>query len=281
MKVTDFVKVLNETLKVNIPAETLTTLESIELPDELGTKFKEVFISKERAKNDSEIIDHVVKEERRNIFGVFDKKIETFLKYVGEDDKADIAKTFQTYEKYSKLDPALEKAWKSNKGKTSEEVQKIQDELTTKLREQGDLMKQKELEWSAKFEDTQFEFTIKDLIKSYNLADAYKAKVDSITKLAIIDFKEKPYKYKLENGKYAILKEKDGIQSYAFEEGTENKLTLEKQLDKFMDDFTAKSAGGAGGDDLSKTKPKPTPTPTPTPGGNTLADRRRMDAARV
>ncbi len=281
MKGIDFVKSVNETLKVNIPAETLTALESIELPDEIGAKFKEVFISKERAKNDSEIIDHVVKEERRNIFGVFDKKSETFLSLIADEDKEEISKTFQTYEKYSKLAVALEKAMKANKGKTSEEVQKIQDELTAKIKAQTDFYKQKEEEWSAKFEETQFEFTIKDLIKSYNLADAYKAKIDSITKLAIIDFKEKPFKYKLENGKYAILKEKDGIQSYAFEEGTENKLTVEKQLDKFMDDFTAKSAGGAGGEGDGKTKPKPTPTPTPTPGGNTLADRRRMDAARV
>jgi hypothetical protein len=280
MKLTDFVKGMNETLKVNIPAETLTTLESVELPDEFGTKFKEIYISKERAKNDSEIIDHVVKEERRNIFGVFDKKSETFMSLLADEDKEEISKTFQTYEKYSKLAAALEKSFKANKGKSSEEVQKIQEELTTKIKAQTDLLKQKEEEWSAKFEDTQFEFTIKDLIKSYNLADAYKAKVDSITKLAIIDFKEKPYKYKLENGKYAILKEKDGIQSYAFEEGTENKLTLEKQLDKFMDDFTAKSTGGAGGEPVNG-KPKPTPTPTPTPGATSLAERRRMDAARV
>jgi hypothetical protein len=244
MKGTDFFKNLTETLGVTIPEETLTKLNEIELPDEVQAKHKEIFISKERAKNDPDIIDHVTKDIRREHFRIMDEKIKTFLPMVSTDHQNVINNTFETYKKYDILKTALEDAHKNVKGKVSEDVRKVEDEWATKMKGVEENHK-KELEAHAqKNKEMQLEFVIKSKLLGYNFSEAFQPVKEHLTQMAIIDLKSKPYQYELENGAVAIRQEKDGVKRDVFEPGTENKLTLEKLLDTFVDPFIAKSNGG-------------------------------------
>jgi hypothetical protein len=283
MKGLEFVKNLNETLAVTIPDDVLAKLGEIELPDELNTKFKEVFISRERAKSDAGIIEHVVKDERKKIFDIFDKKIETLLPHLLKEDVDEIGKKFQTFEKFDLAVKGVENMQKNSKGKVSEDVQKIQDDFLAKMKAKEDSHKKELLDQQNKFQETQFEFVVKDKLKSYKLAEQFTSITDNLSQLAIIDLKSKPYKYKLESGGVAIYKEENGIDVFAFEEGKESKVTLEKLLDKFVDPFIAKSQGGSGTTPPNGHKP-PTPGTLPKiPNGEmSLADRRRAaEAARA
>lgn len=241
MKASDFLKKLNETLGIQIPEETLTKLAEVELPDDLQTKHGEIFISKERAKHEPEIIDHIVKEDRKNNFRIMDEKIKQFLPLVGQEHANVISNTFETFKKMDILTTAVGDALKNAKGKVSEDVRKIEEEWSQKLSAKEADYQQKLAAQEAKNKEMQLEFVIKSKLLGYNFAESFQNVKEHLTQMAIIDLKSKPYIYELENGTVAIRQEKDGVKRDVFEQGTENKLTLEKMLDTFVDPFIAKS----------------------------------------
>jgi hypothetical protein len=277
MKGSDFLKKLNETLGIQLPEETLTKLAEIEVPDELQTKHAEIFISKERAKHEPEIIDHITKEDRKTQFRIVDEKIKTFLPLISQEQATVITNTFETYKKLDMLTTAVGDAIKGAKGKVSEDVRKVEDEWAAKLKvKEEDFAKQltaKEVE----FKNTQIENLMRAKLLSFNWADSFLPVKDALIKAAIIDIKSKPYLYELESdGSVAIRQEKDSVKRDVFEEGTENKLTLDKMLDKAVDSFVKKS-------NPDKTEPDPTrgtPQPRTMPEKvETLAERRAAAAA--
>jgi hypothetical protein len=243
MKGSDFFKKLNETLGVQIPEETLTKLGEIELPDDMQTKHAEVFISKERAKHDESIIEHIVKEDRKNTFRIVDEKIKAFLPFVGQEHANVINNTFETFKKLDMLTTAVGETVKNSKGKVSEDVRKVEEEWAQKLTAKEEEYKKQLSAQEAKNKEMQLEFVIKSKLLGYNIAEPFQNVKEHLTQMAIIDLKSKPYIYELENGTVAIRQEKDGVKRDVFEQGTETKLTLEKMLDTFVDPFVAKSNG--------------------------------------
>lgn len=243
MKGTDFFKNLTETLGVTLPEDLLTKLNDIEIPDEVHAKHKEIFISKERAKNEPEIIEHIVKEDRKNNFRIVDEKIKTLLPMISTEHQNVINNTFETYKKFDILKTALDESFKNTKGKVSEDVRKVEDEWAQKFKIKEDEHARDLAARDQKNKDLQLEFVIKSKLLGYNFAESFQSVKEQLTQMAIIDLKSKPYVYELENGSVAIRQEKDGVKRDVFEQGTENKLTLEKMLDSFVDPFVAKSNG--------------------------------------
>jgi hypothetical protein len=258
MKGSDFFKKLNETLGITIPEETLTKLGEIDLPDDLQAKHAEVFISKERAKHDESIIEHIVKEDRKNNFRIMDEKIKQFLPLIGQDQATVIGNTFETFKKMDILTTAVGDAIKASKGKVSEDVRKVEEEWAAKVKAKEEDFAKQLSERDEKNKQMQLEFVIKSKLLGYNFAEPFQNVKDHLTQMAIIDLKSKPYIYELENGSVAIRQEKDGVKRDVFEQGTENKLTLEKMLDSFVDPFIAKSNGKTETkkDDSGTTPPK-------------------------
>lgn len=283
MKGIDFFNNLNQPLKITLSEEQTAKLSEIELPDELQAKFSEVFISKERAKNDDDIIKHIVTEDRKKNFKIVDEKIKTFLPFISAEDAAEIEKKFLSYEKLDMLVPALEKAQKAKGSKISEDVQKMQEDYVQKLKDKDEAHKRDLVAMEQRFQELQFEFVVKDKLKGYKLSEAAQSFAEKLPDLAMIDLKKQPYKYELENGSIAIYKEsKDGVKSYAYQENSEEKLTLEKLLDKFVDPFVAKSQGnGSNGKDNGKQEPPKQPqTPNGNKEGLSLRELMQLDAAK-
>lgn len=278
MKGTDFFSKINETTGVTIPEEVLTKLAEIELPDDLQTKFAEKFISKERAKHDNEIIEHITKADRKENFRIVDEKIKQFLPLISQDQATVITNTFETYKKLDMLTTAVGDAIKGAKGKVSEDVRKVEDEWAGKVKSVEENYKKQLEAQEQKNKDMQLEFVIKSKLLGYNFAESFQNVKEHLTQMAIIDLKSKPYIYELENGSVAIRQEKDGVKRDVFEQGTENKLTLEKMLDSFVDPFIAKN--NAGKDKDKKDEGGSTPPPATPPGEvKTLHDRMRAAAA--
>lgn len=244
MKGSDFFKKLNETLGVQIPEETLTKLGEIDLPEELQAKHAEVFISKERAKHDESIIEHIVKEDRKNTFRIVDEKIKQFLPLIGQEHANVINNTFETFKKLDILTTAVGDSVKNAKGKVSEDVRKVEEEWAAKIKAKEEDFAKQLAERDDKNKQMQLEFVVKSKLLGYNYAEPFQKTKEHIAQMAIIDLKSKPYVYELENGTVAIRQEKDGVKRDVFEQGTETKLTLEKLLDQFVDPFIAKSNGG-------------------------------------
>jgi hypothetical protein len=280
MKGSEFLKKLNETLGVQIPEETLTQLSGIEFPDELQTKHGEIFISRERAKHDEQIVEHITKEDRKNNFKIFDEKIKQFIPLIGQEQGNVISNTFETFKKMDMLRTAVEDSIKTSKGKVSEDVRKVEEEWATKLRVKEEDYNKQLAAQEAKSKEMQLEFVIKSKLLGYNFADSFKSVKEQLTQMAIIDLKSKPYIYELENGAVAIRQEKDGVKRDVFEPNTENKLTLEKMLDTFVDPFVAKNNGASTKDDSSDdSNGKTTTTTTQANGALSHLDRMRMAAA--
>lgn len=278
MKGTDFFKKLNETLGVTIPEDTLTKLNEVELPDELQSKFGEIFISKERAKHEPEIIEHITKEDRKNNFRIVDEKIKQFLPLIGQDQATVITNTFETYKKLDMLTTAVGEAIKGAKGKVSEDVRKVEDEWAAKSKAKEEEFAKQLAAQEQKNKDMQLEFVIKSKLLGYNFAESFQNVKEHLTQMAIIDLKSKPFIYELENGSVAIRQEKDGVKRDVFESGTENKLTLEKLLDGFVDPFVKKSTTPETQPPPGGTTPKTT-TVTPPNGVITHMDRMRAAEA--
>jgi hypothetical protein len=241
MKGSDFFKKVNEPLGITIPDDVLAKLGEVELPDDLQTKFAEVFISKERAKHDSEIIEHITKEDRKNNFRIVDEKIKTLLPLVSSEHQNVINNTFETYKKMDILKTALEEARKNEKGKVSEDVRKVEEEWAVKLKSKEEDHTKALQAQEQKFKDVQFEYVVKSKLLQYPIADQFHTLKEHLTQMAIIDLKAKPFQYELENGSVAIRQEKDGVKRDVFEQGTETKLTLEKMLDTFIEPFVKKN----------------------------------------
>jgi hypothetical protein len=241
MKGSEFLAKINEALGVKLPEDVIGKLNEVEFPDELQTKFSEVYISRERAKNDEDIINHVVKTERKNIFDAVDKKLEPFYDLLGDDHKNVLKNTFQTFQKLDMLNTGLHESFKGAKKVTDQDVRKVEDEWAGKLKAKEEQHAKDLQAQEQKFKDVQFEYVVKSKLLGYNISEQFQNVKEHLTQMAIIDLKQQPYLYEIENGSVVIRQEKDGIKRDAFEPGTEAKLTLEKMLDKFVDPFVKKN----------------------------------------
>jgi hypothetical protein len=278
MKGSDFVKKINEPLGITIPDDVLAKLGEVELPDDLQAKFGEVFISRERAKHDSEIVEHITKEDRKNTFRIFDEKIKTFLPMVGTEHQNVINNTFETFKKMDILKTAMEEARKNDKGKVSEDVQKIESEWAEKMKSLRDDHAKQLQALEQKNKENQFEWIVTSKVKDYALADQFQPLKDHLVHLAITDLKNQGYHYEVENGTVAIKKEdENGVKRDVFEKGTETKLTLDKMLNTFVDPFIKKN-NAEGGEPKPGKREQQQKQESPKNGGD-LRDRMLADAA--
>jgi hypothetical protein len=278
MKGSDFFKKVNEPLGITLPDDVLAKLGEVELPDDLQTKFGEVFISKERAKHDNEIIEHITKEDRKNNFRIVDEKIKTLLPLVSTEHQNVINNTFETYKKMDILKTALEDARKNEKGKVSEDVQKVENEWAEKLKAQKDDHLKALAALDAQNRSNQFEWIVTSKLHNYNLADQFAPIKEQLTKLAILDLNKTGYIYEVENGQVAIRQEKDGVKRDVFLPGSETKLTLESQLDKFIDPFVKKNNTDGKKEEQKTSGGKEQQKTTTTNTGESLRDRMMANA---
>jgi hypothetical protein len=249
-----------------------SALNEIELPDTFNNTFNEQFLTRERAKNDPTIVGEIQKAINRTAFTTFDEKANNFLSMLEQEDQDKVKATKETYEKYDLIRAGLKKVLAKTGGKANpEEIKKVEEEWSEKLR-------QKELEHSAsitKFKEEQTNLITDSLIKqkilAHNFGEAFAPLKESIADLTVNKVRGQ-FKLALDKGQIAVMREVDGTLREVYEGN--DKVTIDKVLEKELKQFIAVSNGGKDGK-------KDTPPKAPAKDFNqmTLAEQRQYMAA--
>lgn len=219
-----------------------SALTDIELPDDFVSGFDASFLTVDRAKNDPAIVAEIQKASNRSAFAAFDEKVNGFFQFIDPADVDEIKKTDATYEKYDKLRAALKKAKEAGKGKINEDANKI---LEQKSQEIVELKAAHKAELKAQEEKINTAITngiLKTKILSFKFADAFTPLRESIAELITNNVRGK-FTLSMDKGDLKLLQAVQGSDSLveAFE-GNE-KLTVDKLLERELDKFIAKSNG--------------------------------------
>jgi hypothetical protein len=251
MKINEFLKSIGITIKMELPDD-ITKLDT-ELPAEFDTKFTANYLTRERAKNDDEIISEVTKKSNKNALTAVDEQIKELLPFISAEDQQKINSTFSTTDKLKLLKPAFDEAVKKVKGKAAtEDIAKIESEWSAKLKASQDQHKAEINKFIADTEQKDFEGTVINKFSAYNLTKEFTPLRPDLSKMAILSLQQKGYKFQKENGQIVVREEKDGILRDVYK--GETKVTFDSLLDEFATPFIAKSNA----------------TPPPNPDGKTV-----------
>jgi len=244
MKLNDFIKNIGSAIKLDLPQETLSKLD-IELPENFDTEFSKNYLTRDRAKNDDEIITEITKKANKKGFTEIDEQLKELLSFVSDEHKQKINSVFSTAEKAKLLKPALDDAIQKSKGKvTPEDVRKVEDEWNEKYKALQDQAKAEKEALVKQMEDKNFDFYATSKLAAYTVAEPFKGTREQINAMGIMALKQKGYVYEFENGSIAVRQIKDGVARDVYD--GDKKVTFESLVDSFMNPFIAKSAGSGG-----------------------------------
>lgn len=222
-----------------------STLKDIEVPDSFMVNFNNNYFTKDRALNDVSLVGELQKKSNKSVFDAMDAKMnDGFLSLIAPEDAQKIKETKETFEKYDLYKAAINKAFETTKeatkGKVNTDANKILEEKTKEINDLHIKYKGELKELDQRLNDNFIENTLKTKVLGYNFADAYKPLKTSIADLAVNNVR-KNYKVSLDKGELKLLKQVDGSDSFveAFE-GNE-KLTVDKLLEKELKQFVAVS----------------------------------------
>lgn len=257
-----------------------SALNDIELPDDFVTGFESSFMTADRAKNDPTIVEHVKKalsKSDKTVLDNFDERIKNYFQFIDKDDQEAINKEPKTFEKWDMLKAALKKQQAAGKGKVNEDANRILEEKeneikTLKKTHAEELTRQKE-EINTAIVDS----SLKTKILAFRFADAF-ATPDWRTSIAELTLNaiRKEYTLSVENGETKLLVKSGDSLVEAFE-GNE-KLTVDKLLERKLDKFIAKSNGANGQNGNGAALPNGGTVKVPDLKNATLDELRKMTA---
>lgn len=239
MKANDFLKLINSTLKVELPEEVLSKLD-VDLPEGFESKFTENYLTRDRAKSDDDIISEITKKSNKSALTATDEQIKELLPFISEESRQKINSTFSTPEKLKLLKPALEEVIKNTKGKAAnDDIRKVEEEWSNKVKGLQDTHKIEKQQLIQQMEEKNFEGYVTNKLSGYNFAKDFTPAREHINKLALLALKEKGYRYEFENGEMVVRQEKDGVVRDVYD--GETKVTFNGLIDRFVTPFVAKS----------------------------------------
>lgn len=254
-----------------------SAMNDIELPDDFVSGFDASFLTIDRAKNDPAIVAEIQKASNRSAFAAFDDKMNGFLQFIDPADADEIKKTDATYEKYDKLKAALKKAKEAGKGKINEDANKIQEQLNQQITELKAAHKAELRTQEEKINTAITNGILKTKILAFKFADAFTPLRESIAELTTNNVRGK-FTLSMDKGELKLLQAVPGSDSLveAFE-GNE-KLTVDKLLERELSQFIAKSNGN--GDGEKGANGQSTKKEAPDVSKMTLDQLRQLDAMR-
>lgn len=284
-KLTEFINELQKTGGIKSAdletALAASALKDIELPDDFVTGFESAFLTVERAKNDPIIVESVKKtisKADKTVLDNFDERIKNYFQFIDKEDADAINKEPKTFEKWDMLKAALKKQQAAGKGKVNEDANRILEEKeneikTLKKSHAEELTRQRE-EINTAIADN----TLTTKILSFKFADAFntpewRASIAELTKNTV----RKEFTLNVDNGELKLLTKSGDSLVEAFE-GNE-KLTVDKLLERKLDKFIAKSTGGTDQNGNGAAPPNGGTHKAPDLKNATLAELRQMNAA--
>lgn len=271
-----------ETFKNNDLAAVLgaSSLKEIDMPDEVATQFSSVYLTKDRALNDPDL----VREYKGKAWANFADTVEDDLKnkIVGklpEDFKKKYFEAPKVYDKLSVLADAFSHISEKGAGEDvktlAEKHRKQEAELRQQITDRDNLLKKTQEDFAAKETGIKIDYALRSKLMDRlpkldpNLIKTDKQKafiidstIHSLRSNYLLEFDK-------ENQQSINFLKKDRSDVY---EGN-TKVTLDDFISRELEPYTVKNNGG----DTPKPDPKPV-APTNNPKGWTLEDYRRQQA---
>lgn len=248
----------------------------LEIPDDVADKYFKAVLTREAAKNDTELVTDIRKHMRKELFTNFDTRLEPLYDLIDKDDADKIRPEFETYKRMEMLGEALKKNLAVKKGKTDTEIQKTEADWAAKLKAQEEREKTGIESLKKDFKQKNITNALKAKINGYQFADAHKPLKDTIATVLIQSLSSKV----LSDGTQVVLDEDENgvVHVRKNVEGTlkdvyngNDKVTVDNLLDQLVDPYIVKSNGTT----TTTTQPGPKTSARPAmKSGMTLEEER-------
>ena len=249
MKIKDFFKGLADKAGIVSPdldvVMAASALADIEIPDSFNNQINDRYLTRERALNDVNLVSEIQKKSNKSAYDTFDAKIIDFLPFVSDEELlTKIKSESQSFQKWDLLKAGLKNTIENIKGneknKVNVDANKILEEKSKELKTLKDEYEARLKTQENALNDHHVNYVLSNKVLAHNFADAYKPLKENITSLTI-DKLRKGYKIALDKGELKVFKSVDGSDSLveAFE-GNE-KVTIDKLIEKEVQPFIAVS----------------------------------------
>lgn len=236
-----------------------SALSELEFPDDIKDKFNSVYLTRQRAENDPEIITKLGGKSKAQTLSTIDEKIEKILTLLPKEKADEIKGNKSTFERLDLAKDALTEVLKGTQSKVEQDVAKVQEEWSQKYEAIKQQAKKDKENYERDIKNRMLDFALKGKIMSYEFADPFAdPKIrPTLTETIISQIKQEqengnPILLDLDTtGNVTVRQEKDGTVMDIFRNGNE-KLTIEKLLQPRIDPFLKKSNGK---DEPGKTTP--------------------------
>lgn len=276
MKLADFLRKVAEQGKI-VDTDfnalmTASALAELEVPDVVGTKFDEAFLTRERAENDPDIIKKIKNTSKAEVLDGVDEQLKVFIDLLPKEKADEISKNRNTFERITALGAAVKDFTEGSKSKVDKDIQKVEEEWAKKLKFAKDEAAQQVATLKKENQNNALKFVLKNKILSHEFADAYKGLKEDLAEIVITKVKNSQIKGTPivldldESGSVNVRHEVEGTLRDIYD--GQEKVTLDKLLTPALDPFIKKSTGngqGTNGEPTNGPKKIPTPTnPNPT-----------------
>lgn len=255
-----------------------SAFKETEMPDDVAAKFSSLFLTRERALTDEDILKKVSTQAKGQVFGSVDAKFKKLLDLLSPEDRTAIENEPNTLLKMELLGPAI-----SNLGK-NEDVKKLQETFRTTEREYKEKIKglestiqEKDSTFGNKLKEAHRDFILKNKLFAIPLAEEFQAEgmknfladktLDSLKKNYVLESDEKDPSIIL------LRKNIDGLIKEVYDGN--NLVTIDDVVKKEYEPFTKKSAASP---DNSKSKQVELPKSDKPVQGMTVEQRRQAAA---
>lgn len=248
-KIAETGKIVNTDFNALLSASALAD-PALEVPEDFVTKHNEVFLTRERAENDDQIVTKIQKTTHLRLLNKVDEMLEPFYSLLPADKVKEIdkAKIPLTFERMEHLEKALKDAFKNATVKNSTDVQKVEDEWSAKVKALQEQAKAEKEQLILQNKEDRINAALKTKLAGYRISDTFKPAQEPIMQIAVS--KVKGFKH---NGNSAVLgfddqgnlilqQSVDGTLRDIYLKENE-KFTLDKLLDQEMEPFIVKSNG--------------------------------------
>lgn len=243
-----------------------SALSELEIPDTAVAKFNDVYLTRDRAKNDSEIVLEISNKAKADVYDNTDRLIQPLLKVLSPDKAKEIGSIQKTYKRIEALTEAIPEAIKTATTRVSEDVQKVEAEWSAKTKEIEKKAKE-ELEGTiTKHKNEKLLKTLERDLAGYKFADGFEKMRKTVVSMIIADLKN----HKIEGTPIVLEQDdEDNVHVRKNVDGTlrdfyvkDQKLTTKQLLDQYAEPFIVKSNGNGsdvdngGGDSNGRKNPK-------------------------
>ncbi len=234
-------------------------VSAIDFTDEVMANFNKVYLTRDRALTDDDILRATQKDARGYVFGSVDQKLKHLIGKLSTEDQAAINGEKDTLLKIEKLSSAIDNLSKNEDvKKASESFRKKEEELHQKISGLETNIKDLNTNFVKERSGFKVDYFLRNKIAGMKLAPEFSSdKHKEFLASSTIDFLKKTYHLEFDDTSNSVplRRSVDGAIVDAYEGNA--KLSLDDVLKKELEPYIAKNTSEGGDNDRSTYTPPP------------------------